>query len=69
MATFSRGYWARKTNNTKLIRELGGKQTNPTKAVYTYDPADTYTLRGIPALGRGVAGAIRHTRPGDNLDL
>ena len=24
-------------------------------------------LRGIPAIGRGVPGAIRDTRPGDNL--
>ncbi len=27
------------------------------------DPADTLTLRGIPAIGRGVAGAIRGTNP------
>ena len=24
-------------------------------------------LRGIPAIGRGVSGAIRDTRPGDSL--
>ncbi len=28
------------------------------------DPADTHTLRGIPAIGRGVAGCIRGTAPG-----
>jgi len=27
------------------------------------DPADTLTLRGIPAIGRGVAGCIRGTNP------
>ncbi len=29
-----------------------------------HDPADTLTLRGIPAIGRGVAGVIRGTAPG-----
>lgn len=28
-----------------------------------HDPADTLTLRGIPAVGRGVAGVIRGTQP------
>jgi hypothetical protein len=27
------------------------------------DPSDSLTLRGIPAIGRGVAGAIRGTNP------
>jgi hypothetical protein len=27
------------------------------------DPADSLTLRGIPAVGRGVAGVIRGTQP------
>lgn len=31
------------------------------------DPSDSLTLRGIPAIGRGVAGVIRHTQPGGNL--
>ncbi len=31
---------------------------------YTHDPSDALTLRGIPAIGRGVAGAIRGTAPG-----
>jgi hypothetical protein len=29
----------------------------------TYDPSDSLTLRGIPAIGRGVAGHIRNTQP------
>jgi len=31
-------------------------------------PGDEKALRGIPAIGRGVAGAIPRTRPGDGLD-
>jgi hypothetical protein len=27
------------------------------------DPSDALTLRGIPAIGRGVAGAIRFSQP------
>lgn len=30
-------------------------------------PGDERALRGIPAIGRGVAGAIPNTRPGDGL--
>ena len=30
---------------------------------YAPDPGDTLTLRGIPAIGRGVAGCIRGTNP------
>ncbi len=29
-----------------------------------HDPADALSLRGIPAIGRGVAGVIRGTAPG-----
>ena len=31
--------------------------------VIVCDPADSLTLRGIPAIGRGVAGAVRFTQP------
>jgi len=27
------------------------------------DPSDSLTLRGIPAVGRGVAGVVRGTQP------
>jgi hypothetical protein len=37
----------------------------PTKATAG---GDERKLRGIPAIGRGVAGAIPGTRPGSNLD-
>jgi hypothetical protein len=30
-------------------------------------PGDPIALRGIPAIGRGVGGAIHRTRPGDGL--
>jgi hypothetical protein len=33
----------------------------------THTAADWLTLRGLPAVGRGVGGAIRGTRPGGNL--
>jgi hypothetical protein len=32
--------------------------------VIVCDPSDNLTLRGIPAIGRGVAGVIRGTNPG-----
>jgi hypothetical protein len=31
--------------------------------VIVCDPSDNLTLRGIPAIGRGVAGCIRGTNP------
>jgi hypothetical protein len=31
--------------------------------VIVCDPSDNLTLRGIPAIGRGVAGVIRGTNP------
>ena len=30
-------------------------------------PGDPLALRGIPAIGRGVTGAINHTRPTDAI--
>jgi hypothetical protein len=47
----------------KLDRETGGQNTIPAKVRWTVDPADYLTLRGIPAVGRGVAGAIAGTKP------
>lgn len=32
-------------------------------------PGDQRKLRGIPAIGRGVTGAIPGTKPGDRLSL
>lgn len=31
-------------------------------------PGDWLKLRGIPAIGRGVQGVIRFTRPGDGIE-
>lgn len=31
-------------------------------------PGDPIALRGIPAIGRGITGAIHKTRPGHDLD-
>jgi hypothetical protein len=35
--------------------------------VIVCDPSDNLTLRGIPAIGRGVAGAVMHTQPEQHL--
>lgn len=34
---------------------------------YFADATDNLRLRGVPAIGPGVSGAIRGTRPGDSL--
>jgi hypothetical protein len=39
-------------------------QTSPGRITWIVDAGDEETLRGIPAIGRGVQGAIKHTRPG-----
>lgn len=71
MVTFARGHWTAKTtcHNAKVLanldREAGGISTAPGTVRWTQDPVD---LRGLPAIGRGVAGAIRGTRPGDRLE-
>jgi hypothetical protein len=44
----------------KLTPDVEQKFTRPARHV---DPADTRTLRGIPAIGRGVAGASPGTSP------
>lgn len=43
--------------------------TEDPKRVHVYAPAggDNQRLRGIPAIGPGVTGAIPGTRPGDTL--
>lgn len=70
MATFS--LYARRaieaTRNAKMLaqlaRESGVVLERPAAAEFAPDPMG---LRGIPAIGRGVAGAMAHTRPGANL--
>ena len=62
MATFARGHSAR----TVLVRHV--QTTTVTtipnaKVTWIHDPSDSRTLRGIPAIGRGVAGCITGTNP------
>ncbi len=62
MATFKKGHNAR----TVLVRKVQvvNVTTIPdTKITWMLTASDTLTLRGIPAIGRGVAGCIRGTNP------
>lgn len=45
----------------RVIRESGGDTRELKKTAHT--AADSITLRGIPAVGRGVAGVIPGTNP------
>lgn len=63
-----RGHWALRTyaSNTRLLESLTRQQvqTTPGHITWIITAGDELTLRGIPAIGRGVQGAIRDTRPG-----
>ena len=48
----------------KLERTIVDLGVSLKERKHYHDPADTRTLRGIPAIGRGVAGAIAGTSPG-----
>lgn len=48
----------------KLTAAVAGTTVDLAQRKHHNDPADTLTLRGIPAIGRGVAGCIRGTNPG-----
>lgn len=67
MPTFALGYWTHRTHtaNNNLRRTLTRDtiQTSPGTITWIITAGDELTLRGIPAIGRGVQGAIRHTRP------
>lgn len=63
MATFKKGHSARKMFKREIkigsvAQTASGKQT-----WWLQDPSDAKTLRGIPAIGRNVGGAIAGTRP------
>ena len=65
MATFARGYWIRQITIANQRRARNdttqrSAQTTPGKITWLQDPVD---LRGIPAIGRNVGGAIAGTRP------
>ena len=67
MATFPRGHHATTThhhNQRQLQRpQLTHDIHTSSSKTWHLDPSDTRTLRGIPAIGRGVQGAIPGTRP------
>ena len=54
---------ADRENLDRIVREVGDDE--PPSVAGAAAPADR--LRGIPAIGGGVSGAIRGTRPGDSL--
>jgi hypothetical protein len=73
--TFPRGFTAYQEHvrNARLIAQLAREQGGDIRAerassASSSTPADSISLRGIPAVGPGWAGgAIRATRPGDGL--
>lgn len=71
MATFKRGHSAAQQleKNRRAIEKIDRylhNHTGPT--IHGADPADTRTLRGIPAIGKGVAGVSPGTRPDQITD-
>lgn len=66
MATFARGHYARTCHRKNHELKIGttADTAPPNTQVHWYlDPSDSRTLRGIPAIGRNVQGAIPGTRP------
>ncbi len=62
MPTFKKGHSAASTLGRQI--KIGTiTATSPLKATWYMDPSDALTLRGIPAIGRGVAGHIPGTNP------
>lgn len=49
----------------RIARETGGDDAAVVRPGAL--PGDELALRGIPAIGRGVQGVIRFTRPGDGI--
>jgi hypothetical protein len=75
MPTFPRGYMNYHTHqaNARMLEQLDRQETvsvatQSATVVYTYTAADYLTLRGIPAIGEGVQGAIPGTRPDTRTD-
>jgi hypothetical protein len=67
MATFARGSGDQRlwTKNRELIDGLSDNgAVEPERGRWVADPADAWTLRGIPAVGpRGAPSAIRGSSP------
>ena len=72
MPTFPRGYWTNKhlAHNQAVQARItrNSFQTAPGRVTWIVDAGDHHTLRGIPAIGRGVAGAIPGTNPSSIRD-
>jgi hypothetical protein len=56
---------ADRENVDRILREVSDEP--PSSGAGATAAGDWRRLRGIPAIGRGVAGAIRGSRPGDSL--
>lgn len=71
MATFAKGsissaVWR---HNAVVIGKASGQvQTSEGKVTWIVEAADDRLLRGLPCVGTRLGGAIRGTRPGDQLE-
>lgn len=67
-----RGHGADKVHvqNAAHLKSLDRQrvQTAPGKVTWIVDGGDHLTLRGIPAIGRGVSGAVFGSRPESVID-
>lgn len=68
MPTFPRGFANFRVHraNAEMLEELArsvGGDVKEELAAHAWTPADAVTLRGIPAIGRSVAGVIPGTQP------
>lgn len=75
MPTFPKGFMNHLTHalNAELLEQLardagGSVVEERARITHSADPGDNRTLRGIPAIGRGVAGVSPGTRPDAILD-
>jgi hypothetical protein len=70
VATFRLGSSSRSVferNKATRRRASGQSQTSAGKLTWIVDPADDRLLRGLPAVGNRLGGAIIGTRPGQGL--
>jgi hypothetical protein len=64
MGTFPRGIpREERVLASKMVRAMRGEIVPPVPQFASKLPGDTEALRGIPAIGRGVSGAMRGTVP------
>ena len=66
MATFRKGYSAQLIFSRKISTTT--TPNKPATVTWQITAVDALSLRGIPAIGRGVAGQIPGTRPDSALD-